>query len=148
MGVYWPMHSHELFVKSKRKLAYAGIQFDSYPEIAYYIWLCDKKVKFEYQPNITFEYEHNGIKHFYHPDFYLLETNEIIKIKNSNAFDETGKMICLYDRSLDDLYEAKHKCMLENNVKLILTDEYQKFIDYVEQKHGVDFKEKCVKVVS
>lgn len=145
-GVYWPMHSHELFVKSKRKLSYAGIQFDSYPEIAYYIWLRDKKVEFEFQPNISFEYEHNGTKHFYYPDFYLLETNEIVELKNSNTFDDNGKMICLYDRSLDALYEAKHQCMLANNVRLILTEEYQTFINYVEQKYGVHFKvEKCIK---
>ena len=54
---------------------------------------------------------HNGIEYTYHLDFLLLDSGTIIDIKTSNTF-LNGKMICFYNRTLDELYEAKHQYML------------------------------------
>ena len=36
-------------------------------------------------------------------------------------------------------YEAKHQCMLINNVKILRSAEYSKFLDYVSNKYGKDY---------
>ena len=35
--------------------------------------------------------------------------------------------------------EAKHQCMLENKVKIITSSEYQKFLDFVDEKYGKNY---------
>lgn len=35
-----------------------------------------------------------------------------------------------YNHKLDGLYEAKHQCMLSNNVKILRSKDYQQYIDY------------------
>ena len=49
-------------------------------------------------------------------------------------------MINPYDRSQDDVYEAKHKCMVENDVEII-TD-YSEYLNYVNIKYGKDYLRK------
>lgn len=41
-----------------------------------------------------------------------------------------------YDHSLDALYEAKHQCMLKNNVIVLGIDEVKKCIQHVDKKYG------------
>jgi len=72
----------------------------------------------------------------------LVDSGKIIDIKCKNAFID-GKLICMFDRSLDGLYEAKHQCMLENNVYIMLDDEYIEYVKYVENKFGKKFKKEC-----
>ena len=36
-------------------------------------------------------------------------------------------------------YEAKHQCMLMNNIKILRSAEYSKFLDYVSSKYGKDY---------
>ena len=36
-------------------------------------------------------------------------------------------------------YEMKHQCMLINNVKILRSAEYSKFLDYVSSKYGKDY---------
>lgn len=43
-------------------------------------------------------------------------------------------MICPYDRKSDGLYEAKHQCMLANNIKII-TD-CSMYLSYIDDKYG------------
>lgn len=49
-------------------------------------------------------------------------------------------MINPYDRSQDDIYEAKHKCMVENGIEII-TD-YSEYLNYVNIKYGKDYLQK------
>lgn len=141
-GTPYPAQNHEVMSKARRKYTYDNVQFDSFPELSYYIWLTDHGISFEYQPNVVFTYVYDNKVRTYHPDFKLVDTNEIIDIKCSSSFVD-GKLICLFDRSLDGVYEAKHQCMLENNVHIMLDDEYMQYVKYVEQKFGKDFKNKC-----
>lgn len=39
--------------------------FDSKPELAFYIWLKDNGIEFEFHPNISFIYEYAGKRHVY-----------------------------------------------------------------------------------
>ena len=48
-----------------------------------------------------------------------------------------------YDHSRDAICEAKHQCMLNNNVKIIRRNEYLKYIQYVKLTYGASFLNKC-----
>ena len=72
----------------------------------------------------------------YFPDFKV--GNEIIEIKGRQFF-ENGKMINPYDRSKDKLFEAKHQCMIKNNVKLILSNDIKFYINYIKEKYGSSY---------
>ena len=133
-GVEHPSQNHDIRCKSQQKYLYNMKYFDSSWELAYYIWLKDHNIDFKYQPSISFEYEYNSSKHIYHPDF--LVESEIYEIKGPQFFKD-GKMINPYDPSLNDLYEAKHQCMIKNNIKII-TD-CTEYIDYIGEKYGNDY---------
>lgn len=133
-GVYSPMQNHNIRCKSQQKYLYNMKYFDSSWELAYYIWLKNHNIDFKYQPNISFEYEYNNNKHIYHPDFLI--DSEIYEIKGPQFFKD-GKMINPYDSSLNDLFEAKHQCMIKNNIKII-TD-CTEYINYVNQKYGNNY---------
>lgn len=146
-GVEHPSLSEEIFKKMRRKYTFDNKTFDSSCELAYYIWLKDHNMNFEYQPNIVFDFEFdNEIKH-YRPDFRV--GSDIIEVKGLQFFenkDINSKMCCPYHYDTDTeediaqrnaLYEAKHQCMLQNHVKII-TD-YSEYENYVNEKYTKDF---------
>lgn len=137
-GVLYPMQNYDIQLKSKKKYTYNNIQFDSSWELALYIYCIDNNINFEYHPSISFSYTYNDNEYSYFPDFKI--ENEFIELKGLQFFenkDVNGKMINPYDRSQDDKFEAKHQCILKNNVKII-TD-CSKYIDYVNLKYTKDF---------
>ena len=137
-GVTNYVKNPELRKLCQKRYTYHDISFDSSAELAYYIWLTEHNIQFEYQPNIQFEYYVNNKIHIYEPDFKV--ENEYIEIKGLQFFEDKnglGKMINPYDRTQDELYEAKHQCMLKNHVKII-TD-YQQYVDYVSSKYTSDY---------
>lgn len=126
------MQIPEIRKRSQRKYKFNELIFDSMPEIAYYIYLKDHNIAFEYQPSVSFKYEDDKKTRSYQPDFLVEGT--YVEIKGKHFFDESGKMINPYDRSEDIRYESKHLCMIENHVKII-TD-CKKYIDYVNERYG------------
>ena len=50
-----------------------------------------------------------------------------------------------FDHSQDGLYEAKHQCMLKNNIKILKSNEYNAYIRYVESAYGKKFLNSCKK---
>lgn len=137
-GVEYASQNHDIRVKSQSRYMYNMKNVDSSWELAYYIWLKEHDVKFEYQPDMVFEYEYGGERHKYHPDF---KVNGVIQeIKGLQFFedqDSTKRMINPYDREQDGLFEAKHQCMLRNNVEII-TD-CKEYVDYVNEKYGPEY---------
>lgn len=136
------MHSIEIQRKQRQRYVYDSISFDSAPEIAFYIYLKDNNIPFKYQPNISFEYSFDGKLHKYFPDFKVGDI--FFEIKGDHFFKD-GKMICPYrDKSWSDVkyeiecakYEAKHQCMLVNNVVILTSKDYKMFIMYVNQTYG------------
>lgn len=142
-----PSQSEEVNKNKKKKYTYNNINFDSSWEIAYYIWLKDHNIEFEYHPKDKFVYFVENTIKFYFPDFKV--NNEFIEIKSLHFFvnkNPNGNMINPYKRNKytpeelkirDDIMEAKHQCMIENNIK-ILTD-CSIYIKYINQKYGKNF---------
>ena len=133
-GVDMPFKNPEIQAQIKKKYKYNGINFDSAVEIAYYIWLTDNRIEFQYKPKIAFYYECNDKQHFYMPDFKVQD--QYVEIKGNQFFDKNGDMQNPYDHSQDELYRAKQKCMELNNVKILKFDEYKKYLKYVQDRYG------------
>ena len=145
-NVYNPSHCPEIRAKIRRKYVYNGIQFDSAPEIAFYIWLKDNNIEFEYQPTDSFVYEYAQKKHLYFPDFKVGDI--YFEIKGDQFFTKDGKMTCPFKNQKMTLEqyqyaceqtEAKHQCMLKNNVVILRSAEYNMFLLYVSQTYGKNY---------
>lgn len=121
----------------KTKLVYDNEKFDSYFELEFYIWAKDNCKNVKHEP-YAIDYTFDGKTFKYFPDFEV--DNELFEVKGLQFFedkDPTKKMVNPFDHSQDDRYEAKHQCMLSNNVHIV-TDE-QKYADYVNKKFTKDF---------
>ena len=137
LGVDSPSKSHEVLAKILQKYHYDGKFFSSAPEIAYYIWLKDNNIDFTYQPKCDIYYEFNGKKHKYFPDF--LVEGRLVELKGDQFLKEDGTWQNPFDHSQDQLYEAKHQCCIRNNVLVVFSEDYKRFLDYVDQTYGKDF---------
>ena len=123
-GYYWPAQNPDVKSKMRRKYTYNDIMFDSSPEIAYYIWLTDNNIKFEFHPKIRLKYYANGKLHFYEPDFLICKTNQLEDIKGDHFL------------KTHFIKRAKEKfdCMKQNNIRLIFSNEYKIYMDYCAKK--------------
>lgn len=122
---------------SKYKYEYNKLTFHSFDEMCYYIYIKEntnyKIVRNEM--NFYLQYYYDGKMLSYYPDFIV--NDKIVEIKGLQFFENknpNGKMINPYDRSEDPKYEAKHQCMINNNVEII-TDT-KPYTNYVITKYG------------
>lgn len=134
-GVLHNMQSKEIRDRSKKKYSYNNIMFDSSWELAYYIWLTDHNIEFEYQPE-GIKYQFNNENHYYYPDFKV--NNELVEIKGDHFFDKAGNFIYPYsnDLILQEQYKAKYQCMLNNNVKIMKYNEIRTIMYYIDKTYG------------
>lgn len=138
-GVESPGLSPEIMKKAHGKYSLGNEVFDSSWELAYYVWLKDNHTNFEYHPNVKLEFELNGKKHICLPDFRV--ENKLIEIKGGQFIDKTGNWKNPYEQSLNELYEAKHQCLVNNQVEIITDCSEQ--LQYVKNKYGNDFVKNC-----
>lgn len=117
----------EYHKKSKKKYFYDNEYFDSSWELAVYIYYKDHNIPIIRCP-ITLNYVYNNKNHIYIPDFKI--NDELVEIKSDHFF-ENDKMINPYDRNQDDLYEAKHQCMIQNNVKIYTWKHVKPILEYM-----------------
>ena len=109
---------------------YPDMTFTTSWEFKVYDFLTEHNIQFEYQPTIAIPFYCEGTHHTYHPDF--LVNGRIIEVKGDNFFrinEETGKeeMYLTWQGKLSDeeyewkckVMEAKHQCMLANNVIIL-----------------------------
>ena len=136
-GYAYPMQNPEYRKQVQKRYKYNNFTFDSLPELAIYIWCKDHNIDFQYQPNITFEYEFDGKYHIYEPDF-LIE-GKLIEIKGDQFFKDDGTMQNPWDHSQDALYEAKRQCMLKNMVEIWKSKDYKKYLRYITHTYGKDY---------
>jgi len=136
-GVDYPAQNPEIRKKWQKRYTFDGITFDSAPELAFYIWLRDHNIAFEYQPTTSFSYEFDGKIYMYEPDFKVGE--KYYELKGDHFFDESGKMINPYDRTQDTKYEAKHQCMMDNEVTILRSADYNRYVKYVEMVYGENY---------
>ena len=107
-----------------------GITFDSSWELAYYIYLRDFGIPFEYHPDIEFPYkidEDDTKFKIYHPDFRV--HGKLIEIKG------------------DHLAEGKDKYKLqfldELGVVVLTGTDIKPFLKYVADNYGKGFLLQC-----
>lgn len=107
---------------------YEGYYFRSLLELSYLKYLLDNKVKFESgeKKKYLIEYKLNGINRTYHPDFYLIDTNEIIELKPKkiiNSFLNTLKF-----KAAKNTLGNKFKILTQDDIKVLDISEIQKLI--------------------
>lgn len=104
-----------------------------------YIYLSDNNVDFKYQPDISFKYEYKGKILYYFPDFKI--DNSYYEIKGRHFFKKDGTMQNPWCHAQDGIYEAKHQCMLVNNINILLDDDKLiiEAIEFVEEKYGKSY---------
>lgn len=119
------------------KYKYENETFDSKWEIAYYIYLKDHNIEFEYQPK-GFKYFINEKEHTYIPDFKI--GNKYYEIKGDHFFNEKGQLKNPFNN--DELLLEKQECMTKNNVIILRFDDLKYVFDYINEKYGKDFLEK------
>ena len=141
-GVRVPSQSKMIHERMHHKYKYENIIFDSSYDLSFYIWLRDNNDDFEYRPDIQFAYVYDGKEHYYNPDFRV--GDRLIELKGRQFFknkNPDGVMVNPYNHKEDGLYEAKHKCMLDHNVEIIVDcSVYEK---YVAEHYGKNYICSC-----
>lgn len=113
----------EIAKKQHKKFYKDGKMYDSSYEYIYEQYLIKNDISYIYQPKpIQYVYK-NKVKNYF-PDFEIIENGQrvIVELKGSHFFedeDPNKRMINPWDRTKDDLAEAKHQCMIANNVRII-----------------------------
>lgn len=64
-GSDFPVQNPELRRKWQKRYEFEGVNFDSAPELAFYIWLRDSGIEAEYQPDVAFKHEARGKTRIY-----------------------------------------------------------------------------------
>lgn len=121
--------SNEIKYKSKKKYLYNNLIFDSSWELAYYIWLIDHNIEFEYHPKIFFEYTFNNVIHKYYPDFLI--NDKYYEIKGDNLYNQM-----LIENTVEN---SKYKCLVKNNVILLLYNDIKPYLDYIKQTYETNY---------
>ena len=133
--------------KMARKYLYDGTTFTSSSELAFYIWLKDHGIKFEYQPKFIEYFDEINEKHRYYPDFKV--NGALIELKGDHLIDEHGNLCFPYKKGLSlkeiekakMVFKAKQKCMEDNSVIVIKHSDCKKYYDYIKSKYGKNFLE-------
>ena len=136
-----PSYSQTVDFQYKRykKYLYDGEYFDSSWELALWIYAKDNNLGIS-RVQDPFVYYYNNIEYMYYPDFKY--NGSLIEIKGTQFFengDVNGKMINPFDRSLDDKFEAKHQCALDNNVIFFTENDIKPILQYVNNKYTKDY---------
>ena len=139
-----PMQVRQFFLKTICSYVYDNKSFSSKPELAFYIYLRDKNIDFEYQPECSFLYQYDGKMHKYFPDFKI--NDQYLELKGDQFLKEDGTWQNPYDHSQDQLYEAKHQCCIKNNVKILYACQYMKYLEYIQEKYGKNYLDQFKKV--
>ena len=136
--------------KTHSKLVFSNQSFDSSIEFYVYLFCYYNCIPIIRNPSVRFEYKDMDNKiHFTYPDFCI--NGQLVEIKGRQFYNEDGTWKFPYKKEkddngnwvpiteehkeyMDDLYERKRKCLIENNV-LILKDNdpwIQMCISYVK----------------
>lgn len=111
-----------------------GITFDSSWELAYYIYLRDFGIPFEYHPDIEFPYKKeldDDKFHVYRPDFKV--HNRFIEIKGTHLAEGKDKNKMSF---LDEL-----------GIDVITGDDIKPFLKYVADNYGLGYLLQCRKKI-
>ena len=125
------------------KYEYDNLQFHSSWELYYYIYEKEILGNNISRGNI-FEYEFDGKIHRYECDFIVNDKN--VEIKGNQYLDENEELYFPYTKQtkIDSIekqkqWNAKQKCMEENNVQIISKKEINSIIKIVDEKYTKDY---------
>lgn len=122
----------------KFKYKYENEDFDSSWELALWIYAKDHKEEIVREP-LRFKYYYNGLEHYYFPDFEY--KGKLVEVKGKQFFKKDGTMQNPYDHRLDGLFEAKHQCMISNNVQIFMETELKNVFTYIRQAYPKGYLE-------
>lgn len=127
-GVENPMQDPEIAARNRHKIFYKNEYWDSTWEIIYfeYCKACGKNIVRNNTKSFTYIF--NGKEHKYYPDFEV--DGILVEIKGDQFFDKDGKMINPFDHSQDEFYEAKHQCMLKNQILILRKKDLKEAFDW------------------
>ena len=115
----------------RRRIFHDNIWFDSNWEVKVYDYLKGNHIPFEYSPSISLPYKYDGRTFYYHPDFladgrlYEVKGDQFFRINESTGQEEMFNPYREQEWSDERYewecrkYEAKHQCMLRNNVIIL-----------------------------
>lgn len=129
----WAAQTYEFAKNRKHGIKFNNIYFDSKWEIDVYCYCIDNNFNFEYHPNISFEYKYDNHIYHYQPDFII--NGKLYEVKGGHFF-ENNKMICPFNRNTytDGKFEAKHQCMINNNVIILYANKTRnEFLDNIKK---------------
>lgn len=122
---------------------FEGEVFDSSWELALWIYAKDHNLEIEREP-ILIDYEFNGNKHTYYPDFRF--EGKLIELKGEQFFDKSGKMINPFDHSQNALTEAKHQAGLQNSVQFWRYNEIKPYLEYIQNNYPKNYLQTFLKL--
>ena len=110
-----------------------NMEFDSRAEAYYYCYMKDHNHDIKHHPLNLYYLDSNGKKRRYEVDFMV--DGKLVEIKGDIQFDKNGKP---YFRKKS--WQEKYNCMIENNVEIILSSEFDengiyKYMRYYFNKH-------------
>ena len=117
-----------------RKYLYNNIRFDSSWELIYYIYCKDHNINIKRCEDEHYEYFYNNKKYLYYPDFIV--NGEFIDIKGDHYLNDDGSLRKVYKNQNLDKLKCKYKCMIDNNVKLLSSEDLKKEFEYCKEKFG------------
>ena len=140
-GVDNPWKSPEIMRKCHQKYVFNGINFDSAPELALYIYLTDNDIQFQYHSTNGIPYIFDNKVYYYYCDFEIHYNNStyLVEIKGDQFLKEDGTWQNPYDHTLDAMYEAKHQCALQHNVVILYYNDYKQYLEDISKKYGKKF---------
>ncbi len=138
-GYKYPFLNPEVMKNVHLRYFYDNTYFKSSWELAYYIWLQDNNIKFEFQPSEHLHYiDEEGKERTYMPDFLMLKGHQFVEIKGDQFIGEDGVLIDPWDKQKR---QAKYDCMVKNNVRILSKEEITPYIEYCSKKfNSLDWK--------
>ena len=126
----------ETFLPRRFLYIYEDLHFDSSWELAYYIYLKDNNIEFEYKPSPLEYMNDDGKISKYYPDF--LVNGQYIEIKGDHLISENGNLTSFGRENVN-----KTEFLKSINVKYLLNNDLKPIISYVKNNYGKNFLIDC-----
>ncbi len=119
-----------------KKYCFDNCFFDSSWELALWIYAKDHNEQIVREP-IQLSFTFDDKEHFYTPDFNY--NNCLIEIKGSQFLDPVYGFKNPYDKSVNELYQAKYNCIIQNNVKIWSYADIKPYLLYIKNTYGKNY---------
>lgn len=125
---------YPLMFYSHKKYGFDNNLFDSSWELAYYIWLKDKGISFEYHTQKIEYIGDDGKNHTYFPDFIV--NGKIVEIKGDHFFNEKGEPFNKYTKRS---WKAKYDLILQKGGQIFRFEDIKPYLSYIKENYGDGF---------